>query len=148
MISLTGILSLPLLMAYSMMLHTRKIRSDGSNRETVVKMVLGWWVLCIAPVAITFQSTLMGYVCYMILFGIIFMTLQPLWRGRGPEWELEILAISASIIVFSAVIAGFCGLKQSIMQPFSSAIQVLGCNTIYCSMLFFTFEGYIEERFR
>ena len=72
MISLTGILSLPLLMSYSMMLHTRKIRSDGSNKPTVLKMLMLWWVLCIVPVAITFHSTLMGYVSYFILFCLIF----------------------------------------------------------------------------
>ena len=115
MISLTGILTLPLLMHYSTILHTRSIRSDGSNKETVVKMMAVWWMFCIVPVAITFHSTLMGYVCYIVLFGLIITTLDHFFNARFRDIELEIFAMSASIIVFSSIIAGICGVKESIL---------------------------------
>ena len=150
MITLFGLFFTVLAMFYSMILHVSKLRVKVDN-NLAANLILVWIILFTIPVAIKLQSTFMGYITFMCLFTILGFRMVFFGLGIGIGWdEDETMERSASAT--AVILALYTGIRFSEAQdkyldPFRSAICVLGGNILFLALLIMSSRYYCYDEY-
>lgn len=139
MIALTGIIFKAPMFFYSSMLHTKKLRKVPDGEEVAFNFFLVWAISIHISLAIVFQSTLLGYVVFGIIFNIVGFRIWFFpgcivfgWRN---EEDLIKSLIAAYFIVFGYIGLRIADFDPYYIEPFSSSCCVLGGNGIFLALL-------------
>lgn len=146
MIVFSGVCILPVAFGYSTKVHTRKIRSDGKKTELMVNFIMVWLLLSMIPVAIFSQSTLIGYLCFCIIYTLLGFRIIFFGLGYALGWDsenaLENSVKATFIIIVSYISVGIYFKVEYYIQPFASAILVLGSNIHLFGLLIISSKHY------
>ena len=150
MIAVFGLFFTMLAQGYSMYLHVSKLRVKV-DENIAANLILVWDMLIIIPIAIILQSTFLGYMAFCILFTILGFRMMFFGLGIGLGWDdnatMERSASSSAFIL--ACYTGFRltdDIEPKYIDPFRSAICVLGGNILFLAMLimssrYYSFDG-------
>jgi len=72
---------------YSTYIHTKNLRSSGKSKEIVINLYMLWLVLFWIPVCVRHQSTLVGYMCFIVIFTFLGFRMVFFGLGIGLGWE-------------------------------------------------------------
>ena len=124
---------------YSVLLHTKRIR--GFKLKDYVSHILVWYIFCSAPIAIVMQSTFFGYIVFSCVFTLLGFRMMFLGLGYALGWDEEKVMESSAMSAFF-LIAVYIPLRlylpeddQKYIQPFSSAVTILGGNILLLAHL-------------
>ena len=95
MIALTGMMMVIPTFLYSSLLHTRKLRRK-KNPDNFVNLVLSWVLVCYFPMAIEFQSSMIGAAVLGIMFFGLGFRMEVFGFGICLGWETD----SGAVITF------------------------------------------------
>jgi len=144
-ISLTGLGGLVPAFMYSTLLHGKKV-SKEENRELLTQLMNSWLAACWVPLAIYYQSNLIGYLvvcaiyavlgfniaCYGLCYCIGFTKKEALHR-----------CVASSILLLSIfTILRIQGFERNILLPFGSAVSVIGSLVLFLGLLIYSSKYY------
>jgi len=150
MISLFGLFFMMLVMRYSKYLHTGKLRVKV-NEEIAINLILVWSLLIVVPIAIKLQSTFLGYISFIFLFTILGFRMVFFGLAVGIGWDdnkaMERCASSAAFILLVYIGIRLTEAQERILDPFRSAVCVLGGNILFLALLIMSsrYYSYDEE---
>ena len=146
MIAIGGIMALPLLFGYSTILHAQQFRPTPDGKDKTINLFMIYMIITCVPAAIIFQSTLIGYMVFMIIFTLLGFRMVFFGLGYSLGWEneqtMECSSLASLCIVIVYIILRVCEVKQEYLKPFSSSICILGGNILYLSLLIMSSDGY------
>jgi hypothetical protein len=145
MIALFGLFFSVLAMFYSAFLHIAKLRV-AFDANLAANLILVWVILIVVPIAIKIESTFLGYISFMCLFTILGFRMFFFGLGIGIGWDDEATcerSASSSAFILACYI-GFRLADESAqyLNPFRSAICVLGGNILFLAMLIISSTEY------
>ena len=149
MIALTGLCFIIPLFVYGTKLHLKKRRAK-KNIPRFINLLVFWLCLCYIPMTIEFQSSLMGYVVFFMLFfvfsfGTNSFAIEDLFDYRSRACEKVFFSSTFWVLVYS--ILRLTGLRFLYLKPFANPICFVGGNIMYFSVLILSANLYWDARY-
>lgn len=158
-IAITSIMLAVTSMSYSTLLHAASFKHQNNRSDLVYAR---WGAVTLFPVAIIYQSSLLGYIAVALLYHLIgfsfFCHGMCYYIGFDSNDALERCTISSAfllIIMFcikyaigrSNDVTPFETFENYLLVPFESAVSVLGCIVLYTGLLIMSSKSYKRSRY-
>ena len=134
---------------YSTFLHTRRMKVKKSL-GTFFKIIIFWLIICYLPMAIEFQSKLIAYITFALMF--YFLAFSTHFLGLFTEFGIKpdriverIFITSLFFITLYILLITKTSIDKFYLKPFLPAVLKVGAHMLYFTGLIQSWEHFYKQ---